>query len=55
MVKDIFPNEQLLVNYLKYKRIKAGLKTNLKLGQMEKWCLEDAFKFICHSIKTCVK
>jgi hypothetical protein len=38
--KELFPTDQQLANYLKYKRIKAGLKTNLNLGQMEKWCLQ---------------
>ena len=40
MDKDLFPTEQQLINYLKYKRLKSGLKTSLNLGELEKWCLE---------------
>ena len=37
--KESLPSEQQLVNYLKYKRIKAGVKPSLNLGELEQWCL----------------
>ncbi len=37
--RELFPSEQQLVNYLKYKRKQASMKTRLNLGDLEKWCL----------------
>ena len=38
--KDSFPTEQQLINYIKYKKRKNGIKSRLNLGELEKWCLE---------------
>jgi len=40
--KEMFPDEQQLINYLRYKKKKAGLKSRLNLGELEKWCLENS-------------
>ena len=38
--KELFPSEQQLLNYLKYKRLKAGQKASLNFCELEKWCLD---------------
>ena len=40
--KEMFPDEQQLINYFRYKKNKAGLKSRLNLGELEKWCLENS-------------